>query len=138
MSAKTWLKEFYPKSAKWTTKKEAIQHSVKKWEGLQKSHLKRHKIYHSYGKIFDEILGSLVIEIDAESCSLCFHYFKEGYEEDECSTCPLYQARDNVSCADARDDEGDLPPLDEMVDYDNPKPMLKWLRKALRVYGSTK
>lgn len=135
MSAKTWLKEFYPKPANKTKKSEAVQRSIKKWEGLQKTHLKRHKVYHCDGTVIDEVSDIGVIEVDAESCSLCFHYFK-ACNKNSCRTCPLYKVRDNVSCCDARADEGadeGYSPLDAMIDDDNPKPMLKWLKKALRM-----
>lgn len=43
MSIKTWKEEFYPvKPRKSMTTKEAIEHSLRKWEGLRKSNLKKH------------------------------------------------------------------------------------------------
>ncbi len=139
MSQKTWLKEFYPKPADKTTKKEAIQHSVKKWEGLLPDNLKKHNVTMNIDEVsVQDARGKEFLEVDQVTCSLCHHYFKVKSQGHSCNQCPLFKVRNSVACCDEgyynQREEKDSP-YGIMVEKGNPRPMLKWLRKALKAFG---
>jgi len=123
MSIKTWKKEFYPVPASRVSKKNALAHSLRKWEGLKKSNLKKHGV--KYDKLFfvgikDDLERLL---IDATTCALCHHYL-----DNRCVDCPLY-AVIGKSCDDNGWREGGSPYTD-FVDFGKASPMLRLLKKA--------
>lgn len=90
MSLATWKKEFYPKSANSRmSKRDAILHSIRKWEGLRKENLRKH------GLKFEIVSKSIVdkngseMEIDVSSCALCVKYYYSNKNLDRCVECPL-------------------------------------------------
>lgn len=85
MSIKTWKEEFYPRSAaSRMSNKAAIEHSIKKWEGLLPENLKKHGVVlDRCGDIHDD---EVKFEISDLSCALCQKYFWEC-----CIKCPLYK-----------------------------------------------
>jgi hypothetical protein len=140
MSIRTWKKEFYPIDADETTKAKAIEHSLKKWIGLRKANLEKHRL--QQGQFLGASYGTLVsasgpvFTVDSRSCSLCFHYLDKevsisGDDSDDtpCTTCPLYKANGKRSCVNP--DGGVYSPYTAFVTGNDPEPMIALLEKAL-------
>lgn len=88
MSIETWKREFYPIDAKSEmSEKEAILHSIKKWEGLTKENLNKHMLDADVdcGWLSDEF-GEAFFDIDSSNCALCAKFIQHG-----CQDCPLYK-----------------------------------------------
>lgn len=122
MSIETWKKEFYPVSAtSRMSKKAAIEHSIKKWEGLLPENLKKHNVVISrYGVIYD---GKINFEISDQSCALCQKYFGEC-----CIKCPLYEKL-GFECGKGKIEAGDG--WVSYMEEGDPELMLKNLRSLL-------
>ena len=139
MSIETWKQEFYSVEASVAGKStdvEMLEHSIKKWGGLQTENLERHDLRASatfYSRIEDVEGGSF--HIDSASCSLCIRYlFSNGANDRGCVNCPLSKIRGNVACDVDADADGDDPsPFDAWRDRADPEPMLTWLREAMKV-----
>ena len=152
MSLETWKAEFYPIEADKTTKEQAIEHSLRKWQGLTPENLKKHGVIHErFAGVIDEndfragkptYMYPEAVPIDAGTCALCHHYHSEpddgGYLDDEepddyCGECPLKLTR-HATCDNARDDENTSPWSAFNSPYNapsDPQPMIFWLQKAL-------
>ena len=122
MSIQTWLDEFMPKKpTKRMTKRQAVEHSLRKWEGLTKKNLKKHGVSVGWKKIRDDEWNEF--GINDESCALCIKYRKN----ENCGKCPLAQTLGGKSC-----DDFDMPyAVWALGDCVNPLPMIKALRKTL-------
>ena len=90
MSIETWKKEFYPVPAhRRMTDGQAVAHSLKKWSGLTKKNLDKHKLmiaesYITSSIIEDSGLFSKSLEIASRTCALCL--------KGPCSMkCPLHR-----------------------------------------------
>ena len=112
MSEETWLAEFYPVPANEVSAEDALDHSIKKWEGALRENLEKHG------------LDEPPIDFDSDACPLCVHYIEDG-----CTRCPLYIARGDVDCCTETRSDEKLSPLDHYGEG-NPRPMLYWLKKA--------
>ena len=105
MSLKTWKKEFYNVDAsKFTNKRQsknntikAIEHSLKKWQGLTKKNLDKHGLYKTLYEIVDreyyeneDNFGNVngVLGITDDSCALC-QIFNIDSLKDGCKNCPI-------------------------------------------------
>lgn len=139
MSIKTWKEEFYPVAPKKRMSTlEAIEHSLRKWEGLRKSNLKKHDVF----KIFfgDNIVESDSSEcflVNSSTCALCQKFYKSEISRDEdgnfvslsnCAKCPLAKVLENPC-----DHGEEKSPYGEFVNNGNPAPMISALKKALRM-----
>ena len=124
MSFKSWCKEFYPVPADKVGKADALEHSIRKWQGLLPGALKRHGLRLQNGGLYrgDE----LELCIGANSCALCI-YYPQFY----CLGCPLVKVR-NATCDNICSDEV-ISPYHSMYHDNDPKPMLRWLRRARKV-----
>lgn len=160
MSFKTWKEEFYPiKPTKRMTTIEAIEHSIQKWEGLRRENLKRHEVIlnHDNRAVHGEDSGRL--NIDVESCALCVKFRLEDRdywdivegeevyvgEGDPCQNCPLYISRGGYACDSVTPKERDRAvdagktwlhaehPYGHLCEYANPLPMLRELKKTLKM-----
>lgn len=131
MSLETWKKEFYSEKPKKSfTKKQAIEHSLKKWKGLTEENIKKHNC-----SLNDEFLTENkgdddYLRIDGGSCSLCVKYYIEKdfeFRESRCEKCPLFKSLghkcDNIFNADA--------PYIIFTNENNPLPMIEALQKTL-------
>jgi hypothetical protein len=127
MSIETWKKEFYPISADSTqikTDLQAINHSIKKWEGLRSENLERHGLKTSYESIMDSSSSEASdFRIDGNSCALCTKHYRK------CRECPLHISRDSNDCDTGAEDE-DMSPYLDFTDNKDPEPMIFWLIKA--------
>ncbi len=127
MSLQTWKDEFYPvKPSKKMSKKVAIEHSLRKWNGLLPKNLKKHGLEKA-GRFIQEKQDSVAdMMIDAESCALCVKYLDTDCleSENECVRCPLFNSL-GEQC------DGDGSPYFMWLRKDEPKPMIKALKKLL-------
>lgn len=90
MSLEAWKKKFYPVSAREVTKKDALDHSFKKWEGLTNENLKKFNLKRDYDCIVtnDKTMMPL-FSLNADSCALCFHFFDYSTN---CKKCPIVKS----------------------------------------------
>lgn len=116
MSEETWIAEFYPVPAENVSAEDALDHSIKKWEGALRKNLKKHG------------LESAPIVFDGDSCALCVNYLYIP-KKTACKCCPLFIVRGNVNCCNERPGEW-MSPFDQYGLEENPRPMLTWLKKA--------
>lgn len=123
MSLATWKKEFYPTPASKVTKKKALEHSIKKWEGLLEENKARHKVVVKNGDVFGQS-GRQAIKIDSSTCALCHHYLEDSDIENQCRKCPGAIANGRACCRGVRS------PYAMFYETYNAKPMLFWLMKA--------
>mgnify|MGYP000644213654 CR=1 FL=1 len=139
MSIETWKKEFYSVEAGILNSAADVvllEHSIKKWEGLQTENLERHELRATprrYDRIED--VEGAGFYINSASCSLCVRYlFPKGANDRRCGNCPLSKVRGDAACDEDADVDGDDPaPFNVWGLAANPEPMLHWLRKALKV-----
>jgi hypothetical protein len=129
MSLATWKAQFYPESAVYfdkdlrpdtKTEMDAVQHSIRKWEGLLPHNMAAHGVH--WGSQVREITdGDDSLPITGDTCALCVRHTAT------CDGCPLKAVRDNYSCDDQRPDEPEAP---YFLRDREPEVMIMWLRKA--------
>lgn len=119
MSLATWKKEFYPVPASKVSKKNALAHSLKKWEGTFSASLARHGIRLSNGILYDE--EGFEFEFGDTDCALCVNHRQEV---DSCQSCPLFKSLGRVCYGNES----------EYAEFlkGNPKPMIFALRRAVK------
>lgn len=135
MTLKSWKAEFYPITAGQAAKKslvEAVEHSIQKWNGLRKANLKKHNLEVGYlDRIEDEDGDTLGIDVD--SCALCKKFVVPN---GKCDGCPLFESRGKVTCDNYTkkefEEEDGNHPFGEWCDWNNPVPMIRALKKALK------
>lgn len=120
MTIKSWRREFQPTEAdSKTALKSPAEHSLRRWEGFTKANLKKHGVVYT-------------LPLSETGCSLCFAYQNDLLDDPEnCLLCPLSIVRGNVPCSSARHEER-VNPYSLFIKTGNPRPMLKWLRKAVK------
>ena len=136
MSIKSWKNEFYPIAASRVAKKNALAHSLKKWKGLTRENLVKHKLMycHRYiheGKSFR--FTKPFMEIDGGSCACCHHWIgksRSGAFNIFCQECPLLKARGGFRCDQSTDYNGD-DPYGAFINNGNPNPMIKLIKLAI-------
>ncbi len=114
MSISTWKKEFYPTPASRCSKKNALAHSLRKWEGLLKKNLRKH------GVTWDDAWG--LLNKSGDSCALCMRHRA-------CVGCPICVA--GLSCVTVGNDGL----FDKSFDNTDARPMVYALRKLVREAG---
>jgi hypothetical protein len=136
MSLSTWKQEFYPVPAD-SVKDDAaaVEHSIRKWEGLRKENLVKHAMRRSDRDIGDDRDD---FGIDCRSCALCvLHRTRDKDGEASCGDCPLYVSRGKVACDVSTDDET-IAPYRVFMNCGDPEPMLAALALArAHVAGKT-
>ena len=131
MSIATWKKKYCPRSAEYYKgrKDETIlKRDIRKWKELYPSKLKRHGLRSGFARLTDD-KGNFY-SVDTETCGLCQNYF---YAPDFCSNCPLFIVRGEVRCDSWAIRKEAKAPFGEYLNKGNPKPMIKWLEKALEM-----
>jgi hypothetical protein len=126
MSIKSWKAEFFPtKPKKSMTWAEAIEHSIRKWEGLTEENIEKHGItLSSYNK--EMRYGKSEFEVGSNNCALCLKSTEEIYEDifsTNCDLCPILKDTGRTC------DYGIGSPWFKWIDTQDPKPMLKVLKK---------
>lgn len=129
MSIDTWIEEFYPVPASVNmSTKEAIEHSLKKFEGFQEVNLLRHKIVLKQNSLYDEgyDLRDCSFKIDVGSCALC----KKFHDIYGCHNCPLVRA--GFQHCDTPNKKVNSA-YQELSRNKNPYPMIEQLKKVLEL-----
>lgn len=99
MSLKTWKAEFYPIPANETPKEDALDHSIRKWEGLQPDALEKHGLALKRGSIQEFSEQQLYHHVNGADCALCVHYFdKKALHDDYCLQCPIVKHTKRTCC----------------------------------------
>lgn len=129
MSIKTWKAIYYPKTAKQASNNalSALDHSILKWNGLNKSILKAHEIRRkhydddTYGLLGDS--SGRDFWVDHVTCALCVYGMaqcKRSPELSVCDACPIKILTGKDCSAEYK----------VFTDHGNPKPkLLKKVRK---------
>lgn len=133
MSVQTWKKEFYPSTAIHGKSKAAlIAASLKKWIGLRKNNLRKHKLRKESTVLMGEDMRWEDEDFDvcSENCHLCQKYYNEQLQdrEDECVDCPIFRHTGGRPCGEEYfhwEDTGD------------PGPMIRLLQRTLRANDPT-
>lgn len=121
MSLATWRRKYYPKPAEVTTKEEAIEHSIRKWEGLQLPALAAEHVDASPLNGVRTIgTEHPSVGVSGASCALCFHY--RDWNQQSCRRCPLAISLGASCYADSGGAYGG--PWRAWTTHDNPRPML--------------
>lgn len=124
MTLSSWKKEFYRVEADAVPEEKALAHSIRKWTGLLKTNLKKHKLARQGYRLTD--CNGKTFDVDSETCSLCEHYYDTM---DDCAACPLAVVRGDIPCTRRRFDE-DESPYDAFCYTSDARPMLRWLKRA--------
>ena len=129
MSLETWREEFYPvEPSKKMTKRQAVEHSLKKWQGLSKGNLNKHKVYKEYSYIKYE---NDDFRIDGFSCALCYKYLDYSLSSpDDCKKCPLFKTLGHPCDKDMNLNVVGSP-YNIWRNTGNPRPMIKALKQTL-------
>lgn len=123
MSLQSWIEEFYPIPAKEVSKENALEHSIKKWEGLRKENLEKHDLMQEDRSILDQESYE-ALRIDGNSCALCVHYAART----SCIGCPLYHIRQDTKCDKSNKDVSAV--YFDFTEDENPEPMIEELKQA--------
>lgn len=123
MSLQSWKEVFYSTGAKeFMTLKQtpenelkAVNHCIRKWEGLSEENLKRHNLYLDLDDCSVLSCGGKVISIDFTSCALC------KLHNNVCRNCVLY------ACGYGCNNDGS--PYD-LLKYKDPQPMIDALNEC--------
>ena len=123
MSLKSWRAEFYPEVAGSVPKERALQHSLRKWEGLRRENLEKHggRLGGGNGVVF----GNWTLQVNAATCSLCVHHLAAAASVPACESCPLFKVRGR-SC-----DTGAGHPYGAFVWDGDPEPMIALIKQAM-------
>lgn len=131
MSLESWKAEFYPIRAENVPKEDALEHSIRKWEGLRKENLEKHGLYKDCTAIYEES-SFRSWYISSDSCALCHQYLNPNgpftSERDKCKECPLFKTNGNCRCDRSKTQSESL--FSSFTIHDNPEPMIEALKKA--------
>lgn len=100
MGIESWREEFYPETGEASAKRgtlAAIEHGIRKWEGVRDENLKKHGLHRYRTGIFDED-GREMMRLGWEECGLCWIYqCEEGPKGKDlgCKGCPLVGVDEN-------------------------------------------
>jgi len=123
MSLKSWKKIYYPVPAKKVSKRNAIAHSLRKWQGLFRSILREHGLRRDGVDIVGCKGEGTTFGVGADNCALCARYISTVSDEHRrCAECPLLEFT-GEGCRDGQWTAFSL--------CGNPRPMIKALKKAL-------
>lgn len=119
---KAWFAKYYPVQARLVSKKDALDHSLRKWIGLRKKNLEK--------------LGLKEPPIDVSdiTCALCKHYADLS---PACKGCPLIKAGDGRRCDESKSEDEDAP-FFHYHDSGDPEPMIRLIRKAIKARDAKK
>ena len=132
MTLQSWFDEFMPVKASKANKTdlEALEHALKKWSGLTKVNLKKHRLFGNSSGDIQEIDTLEQFVISSSSCALCLKY--PTCNSSLLSRCPLKVATDGFRCDQYKAEIDQDPPWTEWVKNQDPKPMIRLIKKALK------
>ncbi len=122
-----WLKKYYPTPAQDVSEADALDHSIRKWEGLGRGILREHGMRGDGGDLFGSADFHFIMSVDSASCALCVHHLSAPKWSDRCETCPIKQFR-GVRCDQSLTASNPRTPYSTFLGNGNPKPMLKLLK----------
>lgn len=125
MSLATWKSEFYPVEAAEVPVEQAIEHSLRKWQGLLAANLSAHGLERKNEYIRDE---TDCFAVNGDSCALCVHHYASvDARSYRCAKCPLFKLR-GEACDSAL---VSLSPYQAFTGMrGDPLPMINLLQKA--------
>lgn len=132
MGLDTWKQRYYTEPADsgsaTSSAKVALDHSIRKWEGMFAGTLEAHglRTINDGRGIFNTDGTPGYLRIGAESCALCAMFFT-AFADHPCGTCPLAESRGGVACDKETNVERESPWGAWLYKAD-PKPMLEALR----------
>lgn len=115
MSKETWLAEHYAIPAKHVLAKDALAHSIRKWEGFTQRELAHHG------------LEQPPIRIDSMTCALCYHFYEGEGGEDDCTGCPIVEYQGFPCTMSSRSNDEEQSPFWKWKAARNPVPMISLL-----------
>ena len=129
MSVDTWINEFMSIEADEVegNNEDYLNHSIKKWYGLQSENLSKHNMKVGnvdYFSVIEDNEGNTVT-IGSPSCALCVHHMMDG-----CGSCPIVRFKGHT--CDESGEKGELSSWDEWVQNKDPKPMIVLLEETLK------
>ena len=112
-----WLAKFYPVPASACRVEDALEHSIRKWDGLLRANRPEE--------------AAIPIKVHAETCALCHHFNLDDPDPADpvCGGCPLALSRDGTPCDVKLKTEVFSPYTRWTMNWD-PKPMIEALAKA--------
>lgn len=125
MSLADWKKEYYPVPAEQatSTELEAVEHAIKKWEGLKPIILKLHGLEKTLFELYEDEPSGATMAIDGTTCALCKRHPLD------CDHCVLSEVRDGASCTMTKG-RAIYSPYQSFTKRGDPEPMLRVLRAA--------
>ena len=127
MSLATWKRDHYPIPVSRVSKKGALPHALRKFRGLTPAKLKCHGLTRTSFWIVGK--GG-VFFVDSETCALCRFWIDSG-RLGCCAECPLAIVRGGVRC-DLEMPGEELAPWNAFEEIGDPRPMISWLKKAIK------
>lgn len=122
MSLSAWIKKYYSVKADspdLATDKQRLQHSLRKWIGLRRGILKRHRLTVVSATVHDSKGNTFVIS--SGTCALC----EEHLSNTGCGKCPLVKVRGH-DCG-----SGDRSPYSVFYSKSDPEPMIALIKAAM-------
>lgn len=141
MSVESWKAEFYLVDAQDRSVRSvdaALDHSLRKWEGLRKKNLEKHELVQVGTSLFEALPDGThdedgpELRIEGETCALCVH-FSCSLSYSFKSACPL-DAERGAPCDVEREDERNSP-YHAWSKYGHAGPMIRWLKLTKAEYG---
>lgn len=138
---KRWREKYYPVPAKKVAAQDAAQHSLTKWKGSRKKVLKKYGFVKPPRALrIVSPQGRTVITFDSSTCSLCYVFRKphtQPLDVASCAGCPLCIVRGGWPCTLSISSYEYRAPFAAAEENNNVKPMIKWLKKAVKYQNST-
>ena len=143
MSVESWKAEFYLVDAQDRSVRSvdaALDHSLRKWEGLRKKNLEKHELVQVGTSLFEALsdgtynLDGPEFRGDSETCALCAHFScSSGFSYSLKPACPL-DAKRGAPCDVEREDERNSP-YHAWRHSGHAGPMIRWLKLTKAEYG---
>ena len=113
MSLEQWKKVYYQEQARDLVARgaddlELIDHSIKKWSGLDVETLNQYRLVRKGYTLIDIDDRDSTLDVNAATCTLCIKYTDTESFDDGCTTCPIKMARGGFSCDTGVDDDVEL------------------------------
>ena len=133
MSMQSWKEEFYPIEAEEVPEELALDHSIKKWEGLQTANLIKHSVIMEGIKLKNDAPYTNpydILIISASSCALCMHHHNDFGTQQTCKTCPIRTVSESQNVVFGVNTEPCLAEYLEATKHYNTVPMLQLLQQT--------
>jgi len=95
MKINKWKAKYYPVPAYETSRENALDHSILKWEGMQPDVLSAYGMQRQHAQSLQDANGIPVFSLQ-RTCALCHHFVDE---EEGCPACPITKVHGHT-CVD--------------------------------------